>query len=261
MSVPPTVLTIAGTDPCGGAGIQADLRVFAALGVAGASVVTEAIAQNTTGVLAIHHLPPRFVARQIDAVARDLPVAAVKIGALGTAHTVSVVAERIRRRSLPDVVLDPVLAAKDGTPLLAARGVARLKEDLLPRALVVTPNVPEAIALTGIHVSDVESAARAAKALVGMGAGCAIVKGGHLADEAEPVDVLFDGDNVTLLRGERQAGSPVRGTGCIFSAALTSYLALGDGVPEAARKAKAFTSHAIETAVAIGKGARVWLGS
>lgn len=260
MSVPPSVLTIAGTDPCGGAGIQADLRVFAALGVAGASVITEAIAQNTTGVLAIHHLPPRFVARQIDAVARDLRVAAVKVGALGTPQAVSAVAERIGRRSLPRVVLDPVLAAKDGTPLLAARGLARLREELLPRVLVVTPNVPEAIALTGVHVRDVESAAEAARALVALGAAYAVVKGGHLAEGSEPVDVLCDSDGVTLLRGERRAGLPVRGTGCIFSAALASYLALGDGVPDAARKAKAFTSRAIESAVAVGRGARVWLG-
>lgn len=254
------VLTIAGTDPSGGAGIQADLRAFQSLGVAGTSVITAAVAQNSTGVSAIHYLPPHFIALQIDAVAKDAPIQAIKIGMLGNERIVSAVSDRITRRTLPNVVLDPVLAAKDGRPLLTARGMKRLVSELLPKTLVVTPNVPEAASLAQMAVGTLDEAREAARIIHGHGARWVIVKGGHWADGQPPVDLVFDGETFVELPGDRIPGVPVRGTGCLFSAALAAYIAQGHGVLNAGRMAKAFVAQAIAEASQIGKGHRIWLG-
>lgn len=256
----PVALTIAGTDPSGGAGIQADLRAFQAAGVAGVSVITAALAQNSLGVRGIHKVPPRFVARQIDSVVEDVPVAAVKIGMLADAQIVSAVAGRIRRRDLPNVILDPVLAAKDGTPLLSPRGVQRLKAEIMPRLLVVTPNVPEAAILSGRDVRTLNDAREAARAIHAMGARWTLIKGGHWGEDMPPVDLLFDGSDFTELAGARVPGVAVRGTGCLFSAALAAHVAQGHDVPEAARRAKDFITRAIADAVQYGRGHRVWFG-
>jgi hydroxymethylpyrimidine/phosphomethylpyrimidine kinase len=257
---PPVALTIAGTDPSGGAGVAADLRAFQAAGVAGASVVTAVVAQNTQGVRGIHIVPPRFVARQMDAVAEDMPVAATKIGMLANAQIVSVVAGRVRRRRLPNVVLDPVLAASDGTPLLAPKAVDRLRAELLPLALVVTPNLDEAKILSKTCIETLEDARKAAEIIYGFGPRYVIVKGGHWGDEAPSLDLLFDGTDFTILTEPRVRGRSVRGTGCLFSASLAAHLARGLGVEESAARAKQFVTHAIETAALIGKGSRVWAG-
>lgn len=256
----PLVLTIAGTDPSGGAGIQADLRAFQSLGVASASVITSALAQNSTGVSAIHYLPPRFIGAQIDAVSKDSAIDAVKIGMLGNERIVSAVSDRITRRGLPNIVLDPVLAAKDGRPLLTARGIKRLVSDLVPKTLVVTPNVPEAGVLANTPVRTLDEAREAARTIHGYGAKWVIVKGGHWAADQPPVDLIFDGKTFFELPGERIPGEPVRGTGCLFSAALAVYIAQGDGVLEAAGRAKAFVAGAISEATQVGKGHRIWLG-
>lgn len=260
MSRPPVALTIAGTDPSGGAGIQADLRAFQAAGVAGASAITAVLAQNTQGVRGLYKLPPSFVARQIDAVATDIPIAATKIGLLPDARAVSLVAGRLRRRGLPNVVLDPVLAASDGTPFLTAKGVERLVAELLPQTLAVTPNIPEANILAKTCIRTLEDAREAATIIHGFGARYVIVKGGHWGDAAPPLDLLFDGTGFTVLTGQRVEGRSVRGTGCLFSATLAAHIALGHGVEEAATRAKSFVTHAIQTADLIGKGNRVWTG-
>lgn len=261
MSTVPVVLTIAGTDPSGGAGIQADLRVFQAAGVAGVSVITAVNAQNSLGVRGIHKVPPRFIARQIDAVVEDITVAATKIGMLGDAQIVSIVAERIRRRNLPNIVLDPVLAAKDGTPLLSPKGVTRLIAEILQQALVVTPNLPEAGILAKMEVRTLYDAREAARIIHGLGARHVLIKGGHWEDDAPPLDLLYDGSEFTELTGARIEGPAVRGTGCLYSASLAAHLALGRDVASAAAEAKKFITQAITDAVQYGKGFRVWTGT
>jgi hydroxymethylpyrimidine/phosphomethylpyrimidine kinase len=173
---------------------------------------------------------------------------------------VSIVADRIGRRDLPNVVLDPVLAAKDGRGLLTPRGLKRLMADLLPKTLVVTPNLPEAAAMAGFSVNSLDDVRRAAVAIHKLGPRFVIVKGGHAMDDRQSIDLLYDGDTFTELAGERLPGNSVRGTGCIFSAALAAYIGKGSNVEDAARAAKAFVTHAIANAVQVGKGHPVWIG-
>ena len=246
------VLTIAGSDPSSGAGVQLDLRVLARLGVYGMSAVTAVTAQNTLGVQKIHKVPPRIIAAQIDSVVRDIGADACKIGMLFDATAVETVAERIRRREIPNVVLDPVIAAKDGTLLLTGGGVPRMRRRLIPQCLVVTPNVPEAELLTGIQVRSLDDLKQAAEKIHAMGCRYVLAKGGHL--KGTPVDLLFDGTEFTELPGARVEGPPVHGTGCAFSSALTARIALGDNVPDAARFAKDFVADLIRSAVKLGKG-------
>lgn len=248
-------LTIAGSDTCGGAGIQLDLKVFQSLGVYGASVVTALTAQNTQRVARVHQVPPRFVAAQLDAVARDLPIAAAKTGMLSRSQVVAAVAERVRRHRIPNLVIDPVILAKDGTPLLSARGVTVLKRRLLPQALAITPNVPEAEALSGIQIHDEASLHEAARHIAGLGVKAVIIKGGHLP--GEPVDTLFFEGRFWQFPGQRVEGPPVHGTGCLYSAALTARVALGDALPEACLAAKELVARAISDALALGRGNRL----
>lgn len=250
-------LTIAGADSCGGAGATLDLRVFHACGVYGVSALTALTAQNTRGVERIHPVPPRFLAAQLDALARDLPIAAVKTGMLARSQVVTAAADRIRRRSLPNVVVDPVLLAKDGTPLLSARGIEALKSRLLPLALVVTPNVPEAERLAGIAISDSASLREAARRIAALGPRGVVIKGGHLP--GEPVDTLFwEGEFLELAGERRDEGPPVHGTGCCFAAALAAHLARGSSVPEACRAAKRFVERAMAAAASLGRGSRLF---
>jgi len=249
------VLTIAGSDSCGGAGVQMDLKVFQALGVHGASVVTALTAQSTEGVRRVHHVPPRFIGEQIDTVARDMAFAAAKTGMLDRAGVVQVVAARARRRRLPNLVIDPVLLAKDGTPLLESRGVALLKQRLLPLAAAVTPNVPEAEFLSGVRITGPESVREAARRIAETGVRAVIVKGGHL--EGAPVDtLLYDGEFYEFPgeRIETPEGRPVHGTGCLYSAALAARLALGDALPEACAFVKRLMEDALRSAVLLGRG-------
>jgi hydroxymethylpyrimidine/phosphomethylpyrimidine kinase len=248
----PRVLTIAGSDPCAGAGIQLDLRIFERLGVYGLTVVTAVTAQNTLGVQKINPVPPRIVAAQIDSVVRDIGVNACKVGMLFTPTTVNAVARRIERREIPNVVLDPMIAAKDGTPLLSSTGIKRIKRWLLPKALIVTPNVPEAEILSGIRIRTLDDLKDAATAIHDGGCRFVLAKGGHL--DGEPIDLLFDGESFIELPGVRVEGTPVHGTGCALSSALAARIALGDTVEQAARFAKSFVAELIKTAVSLGKG-------
>lgn len=252
----PCVLTIAATDSSCGAGATLDLKVFQALGVYGACVVTAVTAQNTQGVQKVNKIPPRVVAAQIDSVARDMNIAAAKTGVLWRAHTVSVVAARIKRRAIPNVVVDPVIFAGDGTRLLSAKGVLAMKVRLLPLAAVVTPNLREAAALSGLEVSDTDSMKKAAEAIAWMGPKAVLVKGGHLS--GIPTDILFDGEEFIEMRQKRRVERSVRGTGCMLSAALAARLALGDSVPDAAQRAHEFAACALKNALEMGKGDMVW---
>lgn len=246
------VLTIAGSDTSGGAGIQVDLKVMADMGVYGLSVVTAVTAQNSKGVHKVNVAPPRVVAAQIDAVARDIGIDACKIGMLYSHQLVSEVAGRIARRKIPNVVLDPVLFAKDGTRLLNSKGVERMRGNLLPLVMVVTPNVPEAELMSGVKIASRKDMRAAALVISRLGPDYVLIKGGHL--EGEPVDVLFDGKEFHEFDGTRVEGKNVHGTGCLFSSALASRLALGDGIVDAVRLAKEYTFSAIERAVRLGKG-------
>lgn len=247
-----TVLTIAGSDPGGGAGIQADLKTFAAHGVFGTSAVTAITVQNTRGVDAVVPLPADLVVRQMNAVLDDLGADAIKIGMLATAGTVTAVARRLAERGPAPLVVDTVIRASSGARLLDEAGVAALVDRLLPLATLVTPNAPEAALLTGLEVTTAPDLERAARRLVEMGARAAVVTGGHLDGPA--IDVLYDGRAVTEVRADRIAGRHTHGTGCTFSAAIAARLALGDELVAAVRAAKAYVTRAIEQAPGLGAG-------
>jgi hydroxymethylpyrimidine/phosphomethylpyrimidine kinase len=243
-------LTIAGSDSSGGAGIQADLKTFAAHGVFGASAITALTAQNTLGVAAVHAVPPSFVAAQIDAVADDLPVAAVKTGMLLDAAIVTAVAEALRRRALPNLVVDPVMVSKSGARLLEEDAVKALVERLLPLATIVTPNLPEAAVLAGRFTDSREAARR----IAGLGARAVLIKGGH-ADGPEAIDLFYEDGRFEALASPRQATRHTHGTGCTLSAAITARLALGDGLFDAVKAAKAYIDRALASAPGLGRGA------
>ncbi|MBM0228696.1 MULTISPECIES: bifunctional hydroxymethylpyrimidine kinase/phosphomethylpyrimidine kinase [Micromonospora] len=238
---PTTVLTIAGSDSGGGAGIQADLKVFAALGAYGTSVITAVTAQNTRGVDAVLPLPPRTVIDQLDSVLGDFDVRAVKTGMLGTPAVAEVVADAARSGRLPRLVVDPVLVATSGHRL----GVVEAVERLLPYAEVATPNCAEAAALTGRPVTTVEEMVAAAEALAAGGPAHVVVTGGDVDAAGESVDVLVGGGVTTLLRAPRVATRHNHGTGCSFSAAVAVRLAAGDPVPVAVAAAKEYVTRAL----------------
>lgn len=249
-------VTIAGSDSGGGAGIQADLKTFSALGVYGASVLTALTAQNTRGVQAIHDVPPDFVAAQIDSVFSDLTVDAVKIGMLSRPHTIDAVARGLARHGVETVVLDPVMVAASGDKLLSDDAVATLRERLLPTALVVTPNLPEAAALLDEAPAASEDAMRAqATAILALGPRAVLIKGGH-ATGAQSVDLLVTSDGVLRLPGPRVETRNTHGTGCTLSSAIAAGLARGLTLEDAARAAKAYIAAAIAAAdtLEIGSG-------
>lgn len=245
-------LSIAGSDSGGGAGIQADLKTFQMLGVYGMTAVTAVTVQNTRGVFGYHPVPPEMIAAQIDAVAEDLGVDAAKTGMLATAAIIEAVADRIRERRIAPLVVDPVMVAKGGALLLEEDAREALIRQLLPLAAVVTPNLPEAEVLTGLEIRSREDMIEAAKRIVGMGAGAAVVKGGHFP--GEPLDILFDGRAVVEFPGTRVHTRHTHGTGCTFSAAIAAELAKGSTLLDAVSVAKAFVSAAIEEAPGIGGG-------
>lgn len=250
------VLTAAGSDPGGGAGVQADLKTFAAFGVFGASAITAITVQNTTGVTAIAPLAADLVTAQIEAVARDLQLHATKIGMLATSAIVHAVAAAIDDLDLPTVVLDPVMAASGGVRLLDAAGVQALCSELLPRAHVITPNIPEAEALSGCRITKPDDRRRAAQRIAEMGAASVIITGGH-EPGSDVTDLLYDGSAFFELRVRRVEGRRVHGTGCTFASALAAGLALGHALPEAAARAQQYVAGAIAHAMPIGKGAHV----
>ena len=249
----PIALTIAGSDSGGGAGIQADLKTFHAFGVFGTSAITAVTAQNTRGVSAIHPIPLEVVRAQIEAVAVDLPPAGVKTGMLATALLVREVAQAIRNHRLPNYVMDPVMVATSGDRLLDADAEAALVEDLLPLSTLVTPNLHEAGILTGAPVTTLEEMRTAARRLVEMGAGAALVKGGHLG-KGEAVDLLWDGSREWSWSRLRMETLHTHGTGCTLSAAATAGLARGLPLFEAVDHAVDFVARAISTAPGLGAG-------
>jgi hydroxymethylpyrimidine/phosphomethylpyrimidine kinase len=254
MSVP-IALTVAGSDSSGGAGIQADLKTFAALGVYGASVVTALTAQNTKGVLAIHAVPADFIAAQMDAVFSDLDVGAVKIGMLGTAAAIDAVAAGLDRHGARHVVLDPVLAASSGDTLLAASAIGRLQA-LMSRARIITPNLPEAAALLDAPVAQSENDMRLqAQTLLALGPGAVLIKGGH-GYGPESVDLLVDADSCERLAAPRIVTGNTHGTGCTLSSAIAAGLAKGLSLAQAVREAKAYVTATIAAAdrLEIGSG-------
>ncbi len=249
----PSVLTIAGSDSGAGAGIQADLKTFAALDVYGTCALTAVTAQNTLGVRAVHELPPDIVAAQIDAIAADIPPDAVKTGMLANAAIIEVVAAKVRDHSLPNLVIDPVMVAKSGDPLLRPDAVQALRERLLPLATVVTPNLPEAEALLGRRLETDDEVRRAAKEIVALGAGAVVIKGGHRRGEAA-VDVLYDGRRFREYSAPRIDTVSTHGTGCTFASAIAAYLARGEPLPEAVGLAKEYITEALRHAYPIGSG-------
>jgi hydroxymethylpyrimidine/phosphomethylpyrimidine kinase len=248
----PTALTIAGSDSSGGAGLQADLKTFAAHGVFGLSAVTAITAQNTLTVTAIEPLPPALVAAQIAAVAEDFTIGAVKVGMLANAALVEAVAEAIDRHGLGPVVLDTVMVAKSGARLLDPAAVEALGRLLVPRAAVVTPNAPELALLTGRPVTSREALVEAAADLCGRGARAVLAKGGHL--EGPAVDVLISGGEPLTLAADRIATRHTHGTGCTLSSAIAARLALGHALADAVRLAKAYVTAAIGRAPGLGRG-------
>ncbi|MBI3979551.1 MAG: bifunctional hydroxymethylpyrimidine kinase/phosphomethylpyrimidine kinase [Chloroflexi bacterium] len=246
-------LTIAGSDSGGGAGIQADLKTFAALGVYGASVLTAVTAQNTRGVRAIHEIPPADVAAQIDAVLDDIGADAVKTGMLASAPIIRAVVERLAAYRVEQLVVDPVMVAKSGDPLLRADAVDALRQELLPLALVVTPNIPEAEVLVGRTLTSDADLRAAAEAIHAFGPRYVVVKGGHRPGDA--VDLLYDGRQFTELAARRIPTPHTHGTGCTFASAIAAGLAKGLSVAEAVAAAKEYLTGAIQAAVAIGAGA------
>lgn len=248
------VLSIAGSDSGGGAGIQADLKTFSALGCYGMTAITALTAQNTQGVRAIHGVPPDMLRAQIDAVVEDIGVDAVKIGMLHSPEVVAVVADALRRHHLPHVVLDPVMVATSGDRLMADETVQVLVRELFPLATVVTPNLDEAALLLGRPIPGIEALDDAARALLALGAPAVLLKGGHLPGD-EVVDVLALPDRTLQhLRSPRIATHNGHGTGCTLSSAIAAYLALGQALPKAVALARAYILGAIQAGAAVRTG-------
>ena len=248
-----TALTIAGSDPSGGAGIQADLKTFSAHSVYGLSVITAVTAQNTVGVTAFEAIPSELVTSQIETIVSDIRPDSVKTGMLATGAIVEAVAAAVADLEIPLLVVDPVMIAKSGDALMDDEAVAAMKAELLRRAFVVTPNIPEAETLSGLTIRSDSDRREAARRIGALGASAVIIKGGHLGS-AEIVDLLYDGHRFLEFRVERVAGRSTHGTGCTFTAALAARLALGDSLDEAVPQAQKYVAGAIRHAPNLGRG-------
>lgn len=246
------VLTIAGSDCSGGAGIQADLKTFSAHGVYGMSVIVSVVAENTCRVISIEDVAPGIIADQIDAVFEDIPVDGVKIGMLSNKEQMKTVAGKLLQYRPRGVVFDPVMVAKGGCALMQPEALETLKKEMLPRAFLITPNIPEAEALTGRKIETEEEMKRAAVLLSEMGPGNVLIKGGHLLGDA--VDILYDGRDFHTFVMERIPTKNTHGTGCTLSSAIAANLANGMGTVEAVKAAKEYVTTAIRHALPIGKG-------
>ena len=245
-------LTIAGSDSGAGAGIQADIKTFAALGVYGTSVITAITAQNTLGVTQILELPADLIAAQIDAVVQDIGTHALKTGMLGNSTIIEVVAEKIREHCLQNLVVDPVMVAKGGELLLRREGIETLCSKLIPLATVVTPNLPEAEQLTGVQGASSKEIKEAARRIIAMGARSVVIKGGHRRGPA--TDIFYDGKKFREISAPRVRTSHTHGTGCTFSAAIAASLARGEKPEKAVVQAKRYITQAIRKGFAIGSG-------
>ncbi len=247
-------LTIAGSDSGGGAGIQADLKTFGALGVFGMSALTALTAQNTVGVRGVWEVPPAFVREQIEAVLQDLGADAVKTGMLSSAPIIEAVAETLRAYSVRTLVVDPVMVAKSGDVLLREDAREALIRLLLPLAEVVTPNIPEAESLTGLTITSQDDMLAAARAIQALGARHVIVKGGHLAGSDESTDILYDGQAFRAYHAPRIPSRNTHGTGCTFASAIAAHLARGAPVPEAVAEAKAYLTGVLRASATLQLG-------
>ncbi len=251
----PRALTIAGSDPSGGAGIQADLKVFSAFRVHGMAVLTALTVQNTRGVRDVQPVSPDVVAAQLEALLEDLPPQAIKTGMLARARIVSVVAKALESLKIP-LVVDPVLASSEGVPLLEEKGLGVLKRELLPLATLITPNLEEAARLTGLRsIRNLEEMKEAAVLLEALGPRYVLIKGGHL--KGEPLDLLFDAEEFEPFEGVRRGDRSPHGTGCALSAAIAAGLAQGMPMREAVGQAKRFLDQAIRGAMKAGKGREI----
>ncbi len=259
MSVPrpkppvPRVLTVAGSDSGGGAGIQADLKTFTALGVFGMAAITSVTAQDTVEVARIQDLPPDFVTEQIDMVAQDIGVDAAKTGMLSSVDIVEAVADALQRRRIPNLVVDPVMVAKSGRRLLLPNALDALVTRLLPLAHLVTPNIPEAEVLSGLSIAGPKDMAEAARRILGLGGRFVAIKGGHL-DAPEATDLLVGPDTLETFSTPRLATKNTHGTGCTYSSAIVAYLAKGFETVEAVRAAKEYVTGAIRHGFSLGQG-------
>ena len=249
--IPPILLTIAGFDPSCGAGVGADLKTFAAHGCYGIAAITSLTVQNTQGVETVHNTPASELREQLEILVKDCEIAAVKIGMLGNRGNAAVVAEFLDAHKFAHIVHDPVMKSSSGSELLDAAGIKFVASELLKRATVITPNLPEAEILTGLTIKDVADMEAAARKIAEMGAHAVIVKGGHM-DKA--IDVLFDGTDMHPLGGDKVKLDNTHGTGCTFASAITAQLAAGRSLLEATTLAKAYVMKSIEKAYPVGKG-------
>jgi hydroxymethylpyrimidine/phosphomethylpyrimidine kinase len=251
ISIPPILLTIAGFDPTCGAGVGADLKTFAAHGCYGIAAITSLTVQNTQGVETVHNTPAAELREQLEVLVKDCEITAVKIGMLGNRGNAAVVAEFLDAHKFAHVVHDPVMKSSSGSELLDATGIKFLVTELLKRSTVITPNIPEAESLTGLTIKEVADMEAAARKIVEMGAHAVIVKGGHME---KAIDLLFDGNTVHPLWGDKVKSDNTHGTGCTFASAVTAQLAAGRSLLEASTLAKAYVMKGIEKAYPIGKG-------
>lgn len=247
-----TALTIAGSDCSGGAGIQADIKTMSALGVFAMSVIVSVVAENTARVISIEDVSPSVISDQIDAVFEDIRPDAVKIGMLSTPECMHAVASKLAEYRPSHVVIDPVMYAKNGSPLMQETSIDTLISTIIPLATVLTPNIPETEKISGISISDLDGMKEAARIISAMGAGAVLVKGGHRVGNAD--DLLFDGKDFTVFPGNRIDTKNTHGTGCTLSSAIASYLALGESLVSAVGKAKEYVTGAIEHALELGRG-------
>lgn len=247
-----TALTIAGSDCSGGAGIQADIKTMSALGVFGMSVIVSVVAENTSRVISIEDVSPKVIADQIDAVFEDIEVDAVKVGMLSTPECMKAVAQKLNQYKPRHVVIDPVMYAKNGCPLMQESSIDTLIQTVIPLATLLTPNIPEAEKIAGMKIETIEQMKQAAQEIASMGAGAVLVKGGHYMGDAQ--DVLYDGKEFYTFVQKRIDTKNTHGTGCTLSSAIASYLALGEDLKGAVEKAKAYVTGAIENALELGKG-------
>lgn len=252
MSAMKVALTVAGSDSCGGAGIQADLKTFGALGIYGMSVITAVTAQNTTGVVSVRELDVEIIRDQIDCLFEDIEIDAVKIGMVSSIEIIDAIGERLRACRAKNIVVDPVMVSKSGCHLLRPESRQELVKVLFPVAEVVTPNLFEAGVITGMQIENLSQMEEAAVRIHELGAKNVVVKGGHLTGDA--VDVLYDGEHFRHLRGRRIDTKNTHGTGCTFSSAIAAYLAAGRPVADAVKSAKEYITGAIEHSLDIGHG-------
>ncbi len=251
---PPRALTVAGSDSGGGAGIQADLKTFTALSVYGLSVITSVTAQNTVEVSAVHDLPKRLVGLQFDSVMNDIGCNAAKIGMLSNEKIVETIAEKINSYEIEKLVVDPVMRSKGGAALLKDSAADLLRKEILPKALIVTPNIPEAEILSSVEINHISDMRVAAEKIHSLGAKTVLVKGGHLPKNCRATDVFFDGEKFEEFDCERVDTKNTHGTGCTFSAAICAFLAKGMSLRGSVENSKTFITEAIRNSFEIGEG-------